>query len=72
MSTINVVFGDRCPYSKRSNVEIFDDGSAELSLTHIPATLTVQNLKLASDLHIVGTFRENFVVADSHLPGLHL
>ena len=72
VSTTNVVFGHRCPFSKRSNVEIFDDGSAELSLSNIPATLTVQDLQSASDLHVVGTFREHFVLADSKLTGLRL
>jgi hypothetical protein len=72
VSTTNVVFGHRCPFSKRSNVEILDDGSAELSLPNIPATLTIQDLQSASSLHVVGTFREDFVLADSKLTGLRI
>jgi hypothetical protein len=56
VSTTNVVFSHRYPFSKRSNVESFDDGSAELSLSNIPATLTVQDLRLRQIFELLAPF----------------
>ena len=70
VSTNNVVFGDRCPLSKRSAVEIVSDGSTESFLQDKPATLTLEEVHLTRDLHIVGTFEGEFVLSDSNLQGL--
>jgi hypothetical protein len=70
ISTTNVVFGIRCPRSKRPEVEILHDHTTELLLPQKPTILTVQEVKKACDLKIVGTFEGNFVVTDSNFEGV--
>ena len=70
VSTNNVVFGNCCPRSKKSAVEIVSDGTTEIFLDDKPAVLTLEEVRLTCDLHILGTFEGDFVLSDSNLQGL--
>jgi hypothetical protein len=68
----NLVFGTRCPLSSRSPVELIDEANTEIPLSAAPAALTLQEVDNSTDLHIVGTFKGNFVLSDSALDGLRM
>ena len=64
------MFGNICPRSKRSAIELLDESASNVDLSTMPAALTLQEVHTTSDLHIVGTFEGNFILSDSNLEGL--
>ena len=66
----NVVFGPNCPRSKCSAVELLDESISDVDLSTMPAALTFEEVHTTCDLHIVGTFEGDFILADSYLDGL--
>ena len=65
-----MVFGERCPWSKSSGVELIDEAATEIYLSTKPAALLMQEVHITCDLYIVGTFDGNFVLSDSNLDGI--
>ena len=61
-TSTNVNFGTRCPYSKRSPVEIIPQGVTDMHLSSRPPPLTLIELETANDAHVVGSYDGHFVV----------
>ena len=72
VSTSNVTFGNRCPKSKRPDVEIIQGSANEIKLPEKPAVLNLEEVHKSFDLQVVGTCEGNFVVADSNFSGFRI
>ena len=72
VSSNNIVFGHDCPYSRRSALEIFSDTKRQLPLQDTPLVLTLSEVRSSSNLHIVDTYKNNYVLADTRLQGFRL
>ncbi len=71
MVSNNVVFGHNCPRIKSLAIELLDESDSDVEFFAIPTALTLQEVHTTCDLHIVGTFKRNFILSDFNLEGFH-